>query len=499
MERLERCNAREERGFTLVELLVVVVILAVLSAVAVPVFLGQREKAEDAAAQSNIATISQVISNGFSVGATPSVSGGAVAYTSAVGTQEVVLGGATASIVDSSDWCVEQEGGSETFHMTPLASVPASGECASPAGPPGVLDVAWQPVSNLSDSVRVVAQDGDGWIVGGNFTDVEGLPSRDRLIRINEDGALDSSWNAPANMNGAVYTIAQDGAGWIVGGNFTNVGGNPASDYLVRLSADGSLDTGWNPPAIGNLVYTVIPDGSGGWMVGGNFVMVNGNPQMNGVIQLNSDASLNTSFVTPDLMWTGLPSHLTIVPDGAGWIIAGSFQDAGFDQGVGGAFDRIVRVSNTGQVDTAFVPPPLNTGTVYSVVSDGSGGFIVGGTFTNVGGNPNRDYLIRLNSNGSLDTGWNAPTFTGGGVLTIAPDGGGWVIGGTLLTIGGDSGRNYLARVNGDGTLDSGWSTPALSERVYSIAPDTNGWIIGGMFTDVDGDSSWDRLLRVYS
>jgi type IV pilus assembly protein PilA len=45
---------REDEGFTLIELMVVVLIIAILIAIAIPTFLGARQRAQDRAAQSNV-------------------------------------------------------------------------------------------------------------------------------------------------------------------------------------------------------------------------------------------------------------------------------------------------------------------------------------------------------------------------------------------------------------------------------------------------------------
>ena len=109
-ERIRRND--NESGFTLIELLVVIIIIGILLAIAIPSYLGFRDRANNSAAQANVraaipAVEAYFADNGTYVGMT--LTGLQASYDQAIKNMAVISSSA-------SSYCISGTSGSKTFY-----------------------------------------------------------------------------------------------------------------------------------------------------------------------------------------------------------------------------------------------------------------------------------------------------------------------------------------------------------------------------------------------
>jgi len=90
LARMRKSAEEKDQGFTLIELLVVMIIIGILAAIAVPVFLSQREKARDSATKADVSTLGKEIASYY-------VDGSGVLTLSQTGRTVTVTGGSPAA------------------------------------------------------------------------------------------------------------------------------------------------------------------------------------------------------------------------------------------------------------------------------------------------------------------------------------------------------------------------------------------------------------------
>jgi uncharacterized delta-60 repeat protein len=346
---------------------------------------------------------------------------------------------------------------------------------------PGHADYEFNPGLGTDRIVRSVALQADGKIlVAGEFTSVDGVVMSG-IGRLHSDGYLDSSFDPGAGANDSVYAVAALSDGKVlIGGNFTRVNNAPAN-RLARLNADGSIDNSFSSvPGVNGAVWAVAETADEKVLVAGEFTSVSGSQRRN-VAQLLANGSVDAGFNTgggPN----GAVYALCVQPDGK-VLIGGAFSSVN-----GASRNYIARLNADGTMDSTFNVSPAPDGVVRDIATQIDGRIIIGGEFNRVAG-VIAGRVARLDADGTLDSTFVSGTGANGAVFGVAvqPDG--------RIGLGGDftsfNGRtlNRIARLNSDGSVDAGFNPgTGANDTILALRlqPDS-ALVIGGRFTAVDG------------
>ncbi len=291
----------------------------------------------------------------------------------------------------------------------------------------------------------------------------------------------------PGAGGGDVWKLAiQPDGSILAGGYFTRLGGQACTN-LARLNANGNPDAAFCAlvSRMNSSVSCLAVQSDGKIPVGGDFTLLSGQACTN-FGRLNADGSRDTAFnpgVMPEFLGV---SDLAVQADGK-LLLGGYFTTMG---GLGRQY--IGRLNTNGSVDTSFNPGAENG--VFALAVQADGKILAGGDFIRLGGQP-RGNLGRLNASGSVDALFTpvATNTTGGGsvsALVVQPDGK-ILIGGDFTLLAGQARTNF-GRLNADGSPDTSFNPgiSGLTDYVNCLALQADGKILaGGTFTTLAGQS----------
>jgi uncharacterized delta-60 repeat protein len=358
----------------------------------------------------------------------------------------------------------------------------------------GSLDVTFNPAMGPGSSVRaIVLQANSKILIGGWFRNYNGILCN-YIARLNGDGVFDVTFNQGVGANNNISCIAvQQDNKILIGGHF-NIFNGTFRNFIARLNPDGNIDSSFSPGA-NNIILSLALQPDGKVLIGGQFTSFNSTPQRC-IVRLNPDGSLDAGFNIGTGVTGGIsnPSNvrtLALQPDGK-VVIGGNFTSFN-----GTARSCIARLNADGSLDAGFNPGTGTNGEVRCLALQPDGKVLIAGMFTSYNGTP-RNYLARLNADGSLDNTFNSGTGANDWVqtLTLQPDGK-VLIGGDFTTYNGTN-RRRIARLNADGSLDATFTIGNGANntvRTLTLQPDGKV-LIGGEFTFYRG-TSINRIARL--
>ena len=281
----------------------------------------------------------------------------------------------------------------------------------------GSLDSGFNPGiqnSYFPPDVYAMAGQPDGKIlVGGMFTVVAGQP-RTNIARLNADGSLDSTFVSPIFRldeyaeDTAVTSIAVLPDGKILlGGDFDRIGGTVRRS-VARLNPNGSLDTSFNADFWLYSYVSALAVQSDGKILAGGYFSVVANQSRTNLVRLNANGTLDSNFTAGA---DSLVRAVSLQADGR-ILVGGEFTKL-----AGQSVNLVGRLNSNGTLDTSF-SASVSGKWVYALAIQSDGKILVGGSFTNIAGQSRTNLARLINTTSPVESltydFWNVTWLRGG-------------------------------------------------------------------------------------
>ena len=357
------------------------------------------------------------------------------------------------------------------FGCTPRAiafALALSALCGAARAPGPARAQEIDPEFPITDSgVLTSALSGNTLYVGGYFN----LIGR----RTGHAAVLDKATAEPFGLlaDGPVLVAVPDGSGgWYIGGNFTSIRGIPRS-RIAHIASDLAVSD-WNPGA-DNIVSALAVSGSTLY-VGGSFQQIGGAARSS-IAALDGASGLATAW-NP-----GANGPVEVLALDGPTVYAG-----GHFTSIGGAMRHRIAALNAAGVATAWDPGA--SGPVFALAV-GSGVVYAGGEFDSIGGVP-KNHAAALDPSTGSPTAWNPdPNST---VRALVSTESVVYVAGGFSIIGGRQ-QSGIAEVDAVSGVPTDWD-PQSNGGINALSLNGSAIVVGGDFTSIGGQERF-RLATI--
>lgn len=316
-----------------------------------------------------------------------------------------------------------------------------------------VEDTFIQPIAYKAAKITQIKELPDGKMLLAGDIAFYGNTPVNNLIRLNADYSLDQSFlfTNPNNLKIKKVELQSNG-NIIVLANVDNPwGGSGEQSTIFQFNSNGevitSISTLIDVSSIAVQTDDKILVSLGHWSVD------NGN-----LYRYNSDLTLDESF-NNDITFDKQVADVKVF--GNSIYVSGMFSTVD-----GIARNSIAKLNSDGTVDTTFDAGQGSNGSGFSMTIQEDGKILIGGNFYNMNENATATSVIRLNSDGSLDSSFSSPYYSAGSSQIAVKDSYIYL---SSQVIDGPTSTNYFLKLKSDGTLADNFTPVKLKDLGYQF------------------------------